>query len=111
MPTTILGEVMRTQGLLGQATPTVPDITDEVVLRKQYERKRRLAALQGRTGTFLTGPRGLGGPSSEIASAFLRAALEPPQPWPTVPRTAGGPTRPAPPPGYQDVWEQPVSGI
>lgn len=74
-----LAEQMR-----GQQT-TIPDITDEAVLRKQYERKRRLAALQGRGSTFLTGPRGLGGPSSEIATAFLRAALQPPEPWPIAP--------------------------
>jgi hypothetical protein len=57
--------------------PGLPTLTDEVVLRRQLERKQKLAAMRGRASTFLTGPRGvgLGLPSSDIASAFLKAKL------------------------------------
>ncbi len=95
-PISLLGPAIQ-QAVAGLRPPTaIPDITDEVVIRAQFERKRRLAAMQGRGATFLTGPRGLGGPSSEIANAFLRAALQPPAPWPATfgPHT----TRPAPAP-------------
>src|SRR5512142_3459371 len=56
--------------------PAAPDIFDEAVLRRQYQRKQELAALRGQQGTFLTGPRGLGGPSSDIAHAFLMAKMQ-----------------------------------
>lgn len=82
----------------------LPDITDEAVILAQYRRKRQLASMRGRSATFLTGPRGLGGPSSEIATSFLRAALEPPAPWPVAPTVYA--TRPAPlPPRLEEVPE------
>lgn len=80
----------------------LPDITDEAVILSQYRRKRQLASMRGRSATFLTGPRGLGGPSSEIATSFLRAALEPPAPWPVAPALPERQWRPRLP-----LWTEP----
>ena len=62
--------------------PSIPILADEAVIRAQYLRKQKLAAMKGRASTFLTGPRGvgLGMPGSDVAMAFLRASLEDPAP-------------------------------
>ena len=66
--------------------PPAPTLTDEVVIAAELRRKRQLAAMAGRASTFLSGPRGLGGPSSELAETFLRARAE----APTYATTFGG---------------------
>lgn len=61
-----------------QGLPGLPQLTDEITLLRGLQRKQQLAAMKGRASTFLTGPRGtgLGLPSSDIAQAFIRAALD-----------------------------------
>jgi hypothetical protein len=54
---------------------TAPDITDEAIIRRQLATKQRLASMQGRSASFLTGPMGLGGPSAEMARSFLLAKI------------------------------------
>jgi hypothetical protein len=75
-----------------------PDLTDEAIIQRQLQQKQRLASMQGRSATFLTGPMGLGGPSSELATAFLRAKLDenPLGNLPTTDKTTLSP----PPPGF-----------
>lgn len=79
--------------------PPPPDLTDELIIRKQLETKQRLSAMQGRSGTFLTGPAGLGGPSGEMALAFLRAKLDE-NPFGNLPMT-NYTTESPPPPGLE----------
>lgn len=55
--------------------PPSPTMADEAVILADLARKRRLAAMAGRGSTFVTGPRGLEGPSGEIARAFLLARM------------------------------------
>lgn len=86
-------------GASPDTTPPPPDITDEAIIRKQLETKQRLSAMQGRAGTFLTGPIGLGGPSSEMALAFLRAKLDE-NPFGNLP-TTNYTTETPPPPGFE----------
>lgn len=104
------GEWLRSKGYWQTG---LPDITDERVLLTQYARKRQLAAMRGRTSTFLTGPRGIGPglPTSDMARAFLLADIEGPGQPPAVgtearsrtslapPGAAGGPAGSAPPAG------------
>ena len=77
-PGSIRAGILRT--VAGNSSPALvaPSLSDEVVLQRQLERKQRLASLRGRASTFLTGPRGvgLGLPTSDIAMAFLRSAID-----------------------------------
>lgn len=95
----------RIQAQLGLPSPPagLPTLTDEVVIKRQLERKQRLATMQGRGSTFLTGPAGIYGPPSEIARAFLLAKMQQQPDFGVAPGLTRptGLTQPPPPPRPQ----------
>lgn len=51
----------------------LPSLQAAEVLERQREEKRRISGRMGLSSTFQAGPRGLGGPASDVAETLLRA--------------------------------------